>query len=116
MKIIQKSPPRKFIVKDVSLSHVSDIELEVDELVTFKGSNDREFDFTAKDWGFYVTGSTNGRLKKAGYRTLLAENKDGLRYVLSYETEKQESFQRYIQEQNMKIIAYLDQDKLELLD
>ena len=116
MKIKHNFPPREFTVKDVTLTHVSDIKLEADELVTFKGSNDREFDFTAKDWGFYVTGSTNGRLKNAGYRTLIAENEDGLRYVLSYEREKEETFNRYMVEQNMKIIAYLDQDTLELSD
>lgn len=116
MKVKPKSPPRKFNVKDITLSHVANIELEADELVTFKGSNEKEFDFTAKNWGFYVTGSTNGRLKNAGYRTLIAENKDGLRYILSYEKEKEEQFNCYMTEQDMKIIAYLDQDTLELSD
>lgn len=116
MKISQKSPPRKFKVKDVSISHVADIVLSSDELVTFHGSEDKEFDFVAKDWGFYVTGSTNGRLKNTGYRTLVAENLEGLRYVLSYEADKKAAFDNYIDQQKMKIIAYLDQDTLELLD
>lgn len=116
MKIVKKTPPREFTVKDVTLSHMSDIKLEANELITFLGPDEKEFDFTAKEWGFYVTGSTNGRLKDAGYRTLIAENPDGLRYVLSYETGKKEAFDIYMHQQNMKIIAYLDQDTLELFD
>ncbi len=109
MRIKENKPSRVFTVKDVTLSHVADIELAPDELVTFQGSDGQEFDFTAKEWGFYVTGSTNGRLKKAGYRTLIAENEDGMRYILSYENPKEDIFLNYLAKQKMKIISYLDE-------
>ncbi|MTI10579.1 hypothetical protein [Curvivirga aplysinae] len=109
-----KSPTRKFTVKNVELSHVADINLDSDELITFQSSSGKELDITAKDWGYYLTGSTNGRMKKAGYRTVLSRNPDGLFYVLAYETEKQDEFTTYLASQDMEIIAYLDQDDIQL--
>ncbi|WP_420549396.1 hypothetical protein [Curvivirga sp.] len=109
-----KSPPRMFTVKDVRLSHVADVQLQADELITFQSSTGKEIDITAKDWGYYLTGSTNGRMQKAGYRTVLCRNPDKLIYILAYEIEKKNEFDAYTRSQNMEVIAYLDEDEIKL--
>jgi hypothetical protein len=36
MKVAPRTPARRFTVKDVEISHVADIDLAPDELITFK--------------------------------------------------------------------------------
>ena len=60
--------PREFSVKGVNLRHSADIKLAPDEMVTFQTESGAEFDVATKDWGFYATPSTNGRLKSFGFK------------------------------------------------
>ena len=62
MKISSKTPPRTFTVKGVDISHVADIDLAPDELITLKTESGAEYDVARKEWGFYATPSINGRL------------------------------------------------------
>lgn len=111
MKIDRRDPPRTFSVKGVTIAHTADISLNENEMVTFKKPNGAEYDVAAKDWGFYATPSTNGRLKKHGFRTALSRNAEtGLRYVLLVEDNKMDEFDAYCRDQNMVVESWLDED------
>lgn len=116
MKTVTQDPARRFTVKGVTLSHVADITLEANELVTFKCDNDdSEFDVTAKDWGFYATPSVNGRLRDFGFKTALAQNVGtGLRYVLLVKEGKEREFEAYLADQDMTVLAWLDDETLDI--
>ena len=107
MKIKERHPPREFSVKDVHLKHMADIHLAENELVTFISSTNKEIDVTAKSWGYYLSGSTNSRLLDQGYITVVAQNPEGQKYILSYENEKMNEFEEYLAQQKMVIIANL---------
>lgn len=111
MEIDKKDPPRGFEVKGVTLNHVANIRPNPNEIYTFISPKGAEFDVTAKDWGYYATPSTNGRLKRMGYRTALAHSEaTGMRFVLIVDPEKLEEFERYCAEQETVIDAWLDED------
>ncbi|MDJ0685633.1 MAG: hypothetical protein QNJ84_13090 [Alphaproteobacteria bacterium] len=111
MKIDRKDPPRRFSVKGVTLSHCADVALEPGEFVTFTGPEGKEYDVTAKDWGFYATPSTNGRLKRIGLRTALARSTaTGMRFVLIVDPAKTAAFEAYCADQEMVVEAWLDED------
>lgn len=111
MKIDRLDPPRDFSVKGVTISHTADIHLAEDQMVTFKTPSGAEYDVAAKEWGFYATPSTNGRLKNHGFRTALSRNREtGLRYVLLVEVTKMDAFEAYCREQNMVVENWLDED------
>jgi len=111
MKIDRLDPPRAFSVKGVTITHTADIQLADDEMVTFKTASGAEFDVAAKDWGFYATPSTNGRLKTHGFRSALCRNElSGMRYVLLVEAAKIDAFDAYCREQNMVVDIWLDED------
>lgn len=111
MKIEKKDPPRAFEVKGIPLKHVADIHAAPNEIYTFINPEGAEFDVSAKDWGYYATPSTNGRLKRMGYRTALAHNRTtGMRFVLVVDCDKQTEFDQYCAEQEMIIDAWLDED------
>lgn len=111
MKIDRQDPAREFNVKGVTIAHTADIRLEPNEMVTFKTASNAEYDVAAKDWGFYATPSTNGRLKNHGFRTAVSRNTvTGLRYILLVEAEKMEAFDTYCREQDMIVESWLDED------
>ena len=111
MKIDRLDPPRQFSVKGVEISHAADIRLDKGEMITFKTESNAEYDVTAKDWGFYATPSTNGRLKNHGFRTALTHSEGtGMRYVLLVEISKMDAFETYCHEQNMVVDLWLDED------
>lgn len=110
MKIDRLDPPRQFSVKGVTIAHSADIRLDADEMVTFRTASGAEYDVAAKDWGFYATPSTNGRLKSHGFRTALARNSEtGMRYVLLVESAKMKGFESYCREQKMIVDVWLDE-------
>ncbi len=112
MKVELVSPPRPFTVKGVTMLHSADIKLTADEVVTFKTPSGAEYDVTAKDWGFYATPSTNGRLRDYGFRTAVARSEaTGRIYILLVEKDKLPSFETYCEEQHLVIDAWLDEDQ-----
>ncbi len=111
MKIDHLDPPRTFNVKGVTITHSADIHLSADEMVTFKTASGAEYDVAAKEWGFYATPSTNGRLKNHGFRSALCRNElTGMRYVLLVEAAKIDAFDAYCRDQNMAVEVWLDED------
>lgn len=109
MKLSITREARTFTVNDVVLKDHGKIFLEPDEMVSFVTSSGKEYDFTAKDWGYYVTSSINGRLKKEGFRTALVENQVGRVFVIAVESEKLSAFEKYRREEKQKILIWLDE-------
>jgi len=106
MKIEIKT--RKFNVNDIEITHISDIELNNNEMITFKKGN-KEYDFIAKDWGYYATPSINGRLKSFGYKTALVKNSYGKVFINVVEIEKMDNFLEYLKRENSEILEWLDE-------
>ena len=112
-------PPRRFTVglaSQITLSECAHIQLNSDEIVTFKTDEGGEYDIAKKDWGFYATPSVNGRLLKFGIRTALCRNSSGQVYVMLVEKGKDELFAKYLEDDKQELICWLssqeDLDKL----
>ena len=117
MRLKKIDPPRVFKVgsfgSSINLSHVIDLNLDPDEQVTLIGDNGGEFDICRKSWGYYATPSINHRLKDFGYRTCIVES-SGRRYLHLVEQEKINEYLNYLKEQRMKILFWLDEDKISI--
>ena len=99
---------RSFKVNEIEIKEVAKIDLNSNEMVTFV-KNDKEFDFVAKEWGYYATPSINGRLKKFGYKTALVKNSDGKLFINVVEEEKLNKFLDYLKKEKSEIIEWLDE-------
>ena len=108
-KIIK--PVRKFEVGDtvptIELSHVMDLMLEADEQVTLVAEGGKEVDICKKDCGYYATPSLNSRLQRFGYRCCLVDSA-GKKFVHIVDQNKMPSYQNYLDQQKMTIVAWLD--------
>jgi hypothetical protein len=112
-------PPRTFEVGEggARLAHVADLELEADEVVTFKTASGTEFDVTRKAWGYYGTPSFNGRLQEHGLRAALAlgmprvtESSERM-YLMLVEAGREPEFEAYMSAEGMRVLAWLDDDQ-----
>jgi hypothetical protein len=114
MKLTLIEPPRQFEVSGAGvkllLSDCARIGLEADEQVTFTTSAGGEFDVTRKDWGFYATPSTNGRLKSFGLRAALVLSSYGRLFVVLVESGKENGFFDYVQTDQQRFLTWLDDD------
>ena len=109
MKLNLTTTPRTFMVNDIKINDYGKIVLDPDEMVSFITGSGREFDFTAKDWGFYATPFINGRLQKQGFKTALVENPQGLIYVMVVEQDKVDLFGEYCRKQGQTLRKWLDE-------
>lgn len=87
------------------------MHLASDEQVTFLTEDGKEYDVTRKDWGFYAAPSLNGRLNSFGLRAVLVKNRIQRYFILLVERGKEESFEGYIREEPLQLIAWLDTDE-----
>lgn len=114
MKVVPKTPPRKFRVgvrAQIEIRDCGTIELASDEQVTFTTPAGAEYDLARKDWGFYATPSLNGRLIQFGLRGVLIKNRGtGRFFVLLVERGREASFENYCAVENLKVISWLDND------
>ncbi|SHL53877.1 hypothetical protein SAMN05444159_6142 [Bradyrhizobium lablabi] len=111
MKFEPKNPPREFEVGyDIKgvIRDCGSMRLAPDEQVTFLTEDGGEYDLTRKDWGFYATPSLNGRLAGFNLRAVLVKNRVERYFVLLVERGKEEAFDRYIRQEPLKIVAWLD--------
>ena len=112
MKIRTKKPPRNFQVgncEKFTMKDCGSIELEHNEQVTFLTGSGAQYDVARKDWGFYATPSTNGRLEQFGLRAVLIRNRNTNRYfVLLVESGKENLFEIYCEKENLECITWLD--------
>jgi hypothetical protein len=114
MKITTIDPPREYQCGfDIrrTIRDCARVELEADEQITLLADSGAEYDVTRKDFGFYATPSTNGRLTGFGLRTAIARNRLGQLFVLLVERGKEPLFDRYLGEERMQLLTWLDTDE-----
>jgi hypothetical protein len=110
MRVKLKRPPRVFYVgkdRKTPIADCGEICLAANEQVTFVTPSGRRHDVAAKSWGFYATASTNSRLKKEGFRSLLAVNGLGRFYVMLVDKKRMKAFRRYLAGEGMRVIRWL---------
>jgi hypothetical protein len=107
MKIDIKN--RKFSVNNIEINHIADVELKNNEMITFIKDN-KEYDFVAKEWGYYATPSINSRLKNFGYKTALVRNSFGQVYINIVEIEKMNKFLEYLKSENSEVLMWIDEE------
>lgn len=114
MNFEQNEPPRRFIVSGhgitLTLSDCGRVALEPDEQVTFVTKGGGEYDVTRKDWGFYATPSTNGRLRSFGLRAALVLSGEGKLFVMLVEAGKEELFLAYVKADHQLVLCWMDED------
>lgn len=113
MKIDEKKPPREYTVGRAHPFTIKDcgkIALDPDEQVTFVTGKGAEYDVARKDWGFYATPSTNGRLASFGLRAALVKNDQGRWYVMLVEKGHEPSFERYLADEANRVVVWLDDE------
>src|SRR5207247_1339429 len=107
-------PPRQFEVSGrgvkLTLSDCGRVALEADEQVTFITASGGEYDVARKDWGFYATPSTNGRLKSFGLRAALVLSGFGKLFVVLVEAGKEDAFLAYVEADRQRVLCWLDND------
>ncbi len=111
MKMKPIDPPRKFAVGQggsVTISHMADIDLAPDEQVTFRTEGGAETDVARKSWGFYATGSLNGRLPQCGLRPALVRNEQGRLYLMLVENGHETDFDAYCRDERQTVLFWLD--------
>jgi len=106
MKIENKN--RTFKVGDEEIKEVVKIELNKNEMITFIKDN-KEYDFVAKEWGYYATPSINGRLKSFGYKTAIVKNSYGKLFINVVEEEKIDKFYKYLEKEKSEVVKWLDE-------
>lgn len=114
MKFDAKNPPRTFEVGyDVkgTISDCGTMHLAADEQITFVTEAGGEYDVTRKDWGFYATPSLNGRLAGFKLRGVLVKNRHNRFFVMLVEQGKEDSFERYVKQEPLEIVAWLDSEE-----
>ena len=109
MKIKIRNKPRSFNFNDILIKDYGKIKLDKNEMVSFVTKSGKEYDFTSKDWGFYVTPSINGRLKKEGFKIAMVINKLRNIYIMAVEKEKKKTilFKQYCTKEGIKILKWL---------
>ena len=112
MKFRAMSPAREFVVGSSDKIIIKDcgrMHLEANEQISFITISGKEYDVTAKNWGFYAIPSMNGRLRDQGFKTALVRNTDGKYYIMIVEREKVNQFQEYLKDDNQEVVEWLDE-------
>lgn len=112
MKVIEKRPLRAFKVgvnNNIEIFDCAKIYLRHNEQVTFITKGGKEYDVTAKEWGFYATPSLNSRLKKQGFKAALVKNIKGRYFVMLVEKDRRKEFTKYLKAEDMQISGWLDE-------
>ena len=110
MKLRRVEPSRRFSVGRrgaIELRHVADVELEPDEVVTFRSPSGSEADVTRKSWGYYWTGSLNERLPAHGLEPVLVRGADGKTFLMLVEPACEQEFLSYCAEEALTPVRWL---------
>lgn len=113
MKFTPRIPPRMFDVGSagsIRISHCADVALEPEEQITLATASGTEHDVVRKSWGYYATGSLNGRLPEHGLRAALVVNSSGKLYLLLVERGKEAEFEAYCDHEEQQLVTWLDTD------
>lgn len=114
MKVDIKTPPRTFQVgigDRITIEDCGTIALDPDQMVGFVTESGIEYGVVRKDFGFYATPSTNGRLKDQGFRTALIRNDANRFYVLLVERGRENLFSEYLGAERQELVCWLDDDE-----
>jgi len=107
MKLNLLKDPRIFRVgkKKISIKDFGKIVLHNDEMISFKFSKNDNYDFTKKNWGFYVSQSIRQRMKLNNFTIYLVKNITSSRfYLLAKHIDKEKEFKKYLKKEKIKII------------
>ena len=108
MKIKKKNRKFKTGITDIIITHVADLKLSNDELITIKVNKKTEYDITKKNWGFYSTPSINKRLLKFNFKTCIIKNKTSKNiFILIVDKNKIKKLNKYIKNENCIVIKWL---------
>lgn len=111
MKIEVNSDPRIFPVgiAHTQLSHVADIDLESDEMVTFVTDEKLEYDVCRKSWGYYATPSLGGRLRSFVWRAAVVRNIDTRHcFVVLVQEGKEDEWMAYMVSERQELVLWID--------
>lgn len=114
MKLHEIEPPREYEVgfgETIVMRDCGRLELDPDEQVTLTTESGAEYDVARKDWGFYATPSLNSRLAGFGLRGVLVRNRLGRYFVLLVEGGHEQSFERYLDVEDLHVVTWLDTDE-----
>jgi len=107
MKLNLLKKPRTFKVgeKKIPIKDFGKIVLNNDEMVSFKFSKNNNYDFTKKNWGFYISQSIMQRMKLNNFTIYLVKNKISSRfYLLAKQVDQEKEFKKYLIKEKIKII------------
>lgn len=96
---------------------MADVWLEEDEVLTLRTDSGTEIDLTRKGWGYYAAPSLNGRLRDFGLRAALTmgvprPGEEAPRmYLMLVERGSEDEFQRYLDAEEARVVAWLDSDE-----
>ena len=113
MKITKNNPVREFNVgskQEIRIRDCGRIYLEPNEMITFSGPADSEYDVTRKEWGYYATPSINKRLLNFGFKTALVRNSERHIFVMLVKEDKMQLFMDYLSRENSELLSWLDAD------
>lgn len=111
MRIDRREPPRTFEVglSGIKLTHCADVQLEADEMVTFVGPDEREYDVTRKSWGYYATPSLGGRLLENGFRSALVRSIDTRQcFIVLVDIDSVDNWRVYNRDERQEVVLWLD--------
>ena len=107
MKLNLLKKPRTFKVgeKKIPIKDFGKIVLNNDEMVSFKFSKNNNYDFTKKNWGFYISQSIMQRMKLNNFTIYLVKNVISSRfYLLAKHVDREKEFKKYLVKEKIKII------------
>lgn len=114
MKVIRKNRKFKVGITKTTMTHIGDLKLANDEVLTVKAGKNKEYDITRKNWGFYSTPSINKRLLTYGFESAITYNTKRARYFMQIvEKNKKKEFKKYLKSQGMILITWLTKQKLD---
>lgn len=96
--------------QSIALNDMGSVELGHNEQITFMTEDGKEYDVCRKEWGYYATPSLNDRLRRFGFKTALAGNAKGQRFIMLVEDGKEEVFLKYLKDEDNFLVQWLDED------
>ncbi len=108
MRIAINDKPRIFGVRETQIKDYGKVIFEPWEMLSLQLEPGKDCDITATDWGFYLGSSTNGRMKRNGYRVAIVKNDQGKLFVNAVDESRKEVFEQYLENQDSIVVQWLD--------
>jgi len=113
--MIIKKKNRKLKISKIDLVKKAEITLKNNQFITFKFNKSQEYDFTKKNWGFYISPSINVRLKSNKFKIAIIKNKHEKFFLCGVSNNQKNNFKKYLVLTEQKIICWLSKRKLNQL-